>query len=202
MTASPERPTAGERHREELVFAHQGLVRAIARGIHKSFPSYIELDDLIAQWTATVESGKLLELLHEAGVPAGRIFRAKDMLEDPHFAAREAIVRIAHRDFGEVPMQNVAPKLSTTPGRVRTAGPELGEHNEEVWGGLLGVETVREFQIITNLFDVTQGRSVGLQVQAISRSGTNTMSGTGYGFFRSDKFNAADPIAGRVLPKG
>lgn len=98
-----------------------------------------ELDDLIAVWTATQDSEKLLELLHEAGVPAGRIFRAKDMLEDPHFAAREAIVRIAHRDFGEVPMQNVAPKLSQTPGRVRTAGPELGEHNEAVWGGLLGL---------------------------------------------------------------
>jgi formyl-CoA transferase len=38
-----------------------------------------------------------------------------------------------------VPMQNVAPKLSATPGTVRTAGPELGEHNESVWGGLLGV---------------------------------------------------------------
>jgi RNA polymerase sigma factor for flagellar operon FliA len=49
MTSQPERPAAGERlHREELVFAHQGLVRAIARGIHRSFPSYIELDDLIA----------------------------------------------------------------------------------------------------------------------------------------------------------
>jgi len=56
------------------------------------------------------------------------------------------------------------------------------------------------FQIVTNLFDVTQGRSVGLQVQAISRSGTNTVAGSAYGFFRSDKFNAADPVVGRVLP--
>lgn len=99
----------------------------------------VELDDLIAAWTATNDAAPLLELLHGAGVPAGRIFRAKDMLEDPHFAAREAIVRITHRDFGEIPMQNVAPKLSSTPGTVRTAGPELGEHNDTVWGGLLGV---------------------------------------------------------------
>jgi RNA polymerase sigma factor for flagellar operon FliA len=49
MTTDPERPTPSERlHRDELVFAHQGLVRAIARGIHRSFPSHIELDDLIA----------------------------------------------------------------------------------------------------------------------------------------------------------
>ena len=98
-----------------------------------------ELDDHIAQWTATRNAEDVLTLLHEQGVPAGRIFRAKDMFEDPHFAAREAIVRIAHRDFGELPMQNVAPKLSSTPGAVRTAGPELGEHNDAVWGGLLGV---------------------------------------------------------------
>ena len=98
-----------------------------------------ELDNLIAEWTATRDSDALLQHLHEQGVPAGRIFRAKDMLADPHFLAREAIVRVPHRDFGEVPMQNVAPKLSATPGAVRTAGPELGEHNEPVWGGLLGV---------------------------------------------------------------
>ncbi len=98
-----------------------------------------ELDGLIAEWTATRNGDHLLELLHEHGVPAGRIFRAKDMLTDPHFAARQAIVRVPHRDFGEVPMQNVAPKLSTTPGAVRTAGPELGEHNDPVWGQLLGV---------------------------------------------------------------
>src|SRR6267378_3510454 len=61
-------------------------------------------------------------------------------------------------------------------------------------------EAIAEFQIVTNLFDVTQGRSVGLQVQAISRSGTNTVAGSAYGFFRSDKFNAADPVVGRVLP--
>nr|MDQ6937435.1 CoA transferase [Actinomycetota bacterium] len=58
----------------------------------------------------------------------------------PHFAAREAIVRVPHRRFGSLPMQNVAPKLSRTPGLVRTVGPELGEHNQEVWGGLLGLD--------------------------------------------------------------
>src|SRR5262249_206038 len=61
-------------------------------------------------------------------------------------------------------------------------------------------EAIAEFQIVTNLFDVTQGRSAGVQVQAISKSGTNNVSGVGYGYFRSDAFNAADPIALRVLP--
>ncbi len=64
----------------------------------------------------------------------------------------------------------------------------------------LSREAIAEFQILTNLFDVTQGRSAGLQVQAISRSGTNTLAGSFYGFFQSDRFNAADHVAGRVLP--
>ena len=59
------------------------------------------------------------------------------MLTDPHFAARDAIVRMAHPEFGEIPMQNVFPRLSETPGTVRSLGPELGQHNEEIYGGLL-----------------------------------------------------------------
>jgi formyl-CoA transferase len=98
------------------------------------------LDDLIAAWTATHEADDLLGRLHDGGVPAGRIFRAQDMFDDPHFAARESIVRIAHPAFGELPMPNVFPRLSATPGRVRHAGPELGEHNDEIYRGLLGLD--------------------------------------------------------------
>ncbi len=61
-------------------------------------------------------------------------------------------------------------------------------------------EAIAEFQIVTNMFDITQGRSAGIQVQAISRSGTNNMSGAVYGFFRDDKFNSKDAVANRVLP--
>ncbi|MGE5134264.1 MAG: CaiB/BaiF CoA transferase family protein [Gemmatimonadota bacterium] len=98
-----------------------------------------ELDDLIAAWTATQEADGLLAVLHEGGVPAGRIYRAQDMFADPHFAAREAIVRLAHPTLGDLPMQNVFPRLSATPGRVRHAGPELGEHNGDIYRGLLGL---------------------------------------------------------------
>ena len=61
-------------------------------------------------------------------------------------------------------------------------------------------EAIAEFQIVTNLFDITQGRSTGVQVQAISKSGTNTMSGAFYGYFRDDKLNSADFVARKVLP--
>jgi len=106
-----------------------------ARGQHQA-----ELDERIASWTRRIDSEVLLARLHEAGVPAGRIYRAADMFTDPHFAAREAIVRVAHAMFGELPMQNVFPKLSDTPGEVRWVGPELGEHNHVVYRGLLGLD--------------------------------------------------------------
>jgi hypothetical protein len=61
-------------------------------------------------------------------------------------------------------------------------------------------ESIAEFQIVTNMFDITQGRSAGMEIQAISKSGTNITSGSGYGYFRSDRLNAADKIAKRVLP--
>src|SRR5205807_3288591 len=61
-------------------------------------------------------------------------------------------------------------------------------------------ESIAEFQIVTTMFDITQGRSAGIEIQAISKSGTNTNSGSFYGYFRSDQFNAEDPVAHVVLP--
>ena len=101
--------------------------------------SMAELDELIATWSATHKADDLLALLEEHGVPAGRIYTARDMLADPHFAAREAIVRLAHPDLGDFAMHNVVPKLSASPGRIRHLGPELGEHNEEIYRDLLGL---------------------------------------------------------------
>lgn len=109
-----------------------------------------ELDGLIAAWTASQPADDLLERLHEGGVPAGRIFRARDMFADPHFAAREAIVRVPHPDFGEIPMQNATPRLSATPGRVRSAGPRLGEHNDEIYGGLIGLDETERARLRQN----------------------------------------------------
>lgn len=102
-----------------------------------------ELDDLIAAWTATLGREELGERLDAHGVPRGDIYRAPEMLEDAHFKAREAIVEIAHPIFGPLKMQNVAPKLSETPGRVRSPGPELGEHNAEVFERLLEIDPAR-----------------------------------------------------------
>jgi formyl-CoA transferase len=102
-----------------------------------------EIDQRIADWTATQRSAQLLDLLHENGIPAGLTYRAADMLTDPHFAARNAIIRMMHPVFGEIPMQNVVPQLSGTPGTVRSLGPTLGQHNEEIYAGLLKLTAAR-----------------------------------------------------------
>jgi hypothetical protein len=61
-------------------------------------------------------------------------------------------------------------------------------------------DSIAEFQIATNNFDITQGRSAGMQVNAVSKTGTNTATGSFYGFFRSNAFNAPDPVSHTVLP--
>jgi formyl-CoA transferase len=102
-----------------------------------------ELDDLIAAWTSAWALPDLIELLEAKGIPASRVYRAPDMLEDPQFAAREAVVWVDHPVFGPVRMQNAFPKLSETPGRVRWPGPALGEHTAEVLGARCGVSAER-----------------------------------------------------------
>ncbi|HEX2558884.1 CaiB/BaiF CoA-transferase family protein [Phenylobacterium sp.] len=119
-----------------------------ARGANQA-----ELDALIAEWTSRQSLAALLDLLESKGVPCGRIFRAPDMLEDPQFKAREAIVETEHPVFGRIKMQNAFPKLSETPGRVRWPGPALGEHTDAVLREVAGltaaeIEALRAKRVI------------------------------------------------------
>ncbi|MBS0373754.1 MAG: CoA transferase [Proteobacteria bacterium] len=111
-----------------------------ARGTHQA-----ELDARIGEWTATLPTREILEILSQpaTAVPSGLIYRAPEMLEDEHFRARDAIVATAHPKFGTLRMQNVAPRLSATPGGIRSPAPEIGEHNDEVFLKLLGLEPGR-----------------------------------------------------------
>jgi formyl-CoA transferase len=104
-----------------------------SRGVNQA-----ELDNLIGAWTIERSLDDLLVLLEDHGVPCGRIFSAPDMLTDPQYQAREAIVETDHPVFGKVKMQNVFPKLSETPGAVRWPGPALGEHTDAVLSERLG----------------------------------------------------------------
>ncbi len=109
-----------------------------SRGVHQG-----ELDAIVAEWTSGFALPDLLALLEAKGVPASRVFRAPDMLEDPQYAARDAIVTTDHPVFGKVRMQNTFPKLSRTPGAVRWPGPALGAHTDEVLTARAGCDAAR-----------------------------------------------------------
>ena len=107
----------------------------IARGRNQ-----IELDALINDWTKTLTIEQVDALMIEHSVPAGRVYRAPEMLADPHFAAREAIIDVETERFGTLKMQGAFPKFSATPSSVRTPAPSVvGQHNAEVYGGVLGM---------------------------------------------------------------
>ena len=106
-----------------------------------------ELDEKISAWTAERTGEEIIEAMREAGVPAGKLYTAADMVSDPHYAERESITTVEDPEIGEVPMQNVVPRLTETPGEVRWTGPALGEHNEEVYGGILGAEEKQQTEL-------------------------------------------------------
>lgn len=105
-----------------------------ARGVNQDL-----LDSIIGEWARRRTMDEIEALMVKAAVPAGKIYRAPEMLADPHFAAREAIIDVEHPKWKSLKMQNVFPKLSRTPGKIRWAGPEYGAHSDEVYRDLLGM---------------------------------------------------------------
>ncbi|TRW15359.1 CoA transferase [Glacieibacterium frigidum] len=100
----------------------------------------VELDGRVADWTRTRTVAEVEAAMIAHSVPAGTIYRAPEMLADPHFAAREALVELDTPRWGTLTMQNSFPKLSDTPSSVRTPAPDsVGAHNHEVYAGLLGL---------------------------------------------------------------
>jgi len=122
------------------VMGHPGLADDARFASHQARAGHVaEIDAIVTAWTLTHSSAEVLARLHEAGVPAGLVYEPRDMLEDPHFAARESLVRVADEKYGEIVMPGVFPRLSETPGRVRRAGPPLGADTDDVLRELLGL---------------------------------------------------------------
>ena len=108
----------------------------IARGHNQ-----LELDARINVWTGRHSVAEVEALMIEHSIPAGKVYRAPEMIADPHFQAREAIVEVETERFGTLKMQNVVPRLSATPSSIRSPAPsKVGQHNAEIWGGLLGID--------------------------------------------------------------
>ncbi len=91
-----------------------------------------ELDDTIAAWCASHEAATVIAMLQSAEVPHGKIFSAADIHDDPQFRAREMILEQELPDGRPIAMPGIVPKLSRTPGQVKSLGPALGAHTAEV----------------------------------------------------------------------
>ncbi|MGJ7916027.1 CaiB/BaiF CoA transferase family protein [Massilia sp. LXY-6] len=91
-----------------------------------------EIDAAIGVWTATRSVAEVLAVLGEAKVPAGKVYTARDIAEDPHYRARDMILTQQTRDGYEVEVPGIVPKLMGTPGAVRSPAPGLGEDTDAV----------------------------------------------------------------------
>ena len=106
-----------------------------------------EIDAAIAAWTGSLTAAEVLGALEAAAVPSGPIYSVADMMQDPHFKARGLFERV---EVNGKPLRipAIPPMLSETPGGTDWAGPEIGAHNAEIFGAMLGLgrEELAEFE--------------------------------------------------------
>ncbi|MQB00156.1 MAG: CoA transferase [Actinobacteria bacterium] len=106
-----------------------------------------KVDQTISRRTRQLSTDELIRLLEDADVPHGKVFTAPDMVADPHYRARQMIVRRDVDGVGPVAMPAPVPRLSQTPGRIDSTGPCLGAHTEEVLCQLTGLSATTVLQL-------------------------------------------------------
>ena len=123
----------------ERVFKVVGREDAIAdprfRNNAERVRNRAEVDAIVGGWVAERTLDEALAELNGAGVTAGPVYDIAQFLDDPHVIEREVVVDLPDEDVGNVPVHNIVPRLSRTPGTFRYPAPTLGEHNDEVLGG-------------------------------------------------------------------
>lgn len=107
-----------------------------------------EVDAFVSNWTARHDRDTLMQLCEEGQVPCGPVYSIAEIFEDPHYAARENILRVIDPRVGELAVPNVVPRLTKTPGKVRHLGPSLSADTAEVLGALLDIDatTLRDLR--------------------------------------------------------
>lgn len=107
-----------------------------ARGVNQEV-----LDGIVGAWAAERDAVEIDRVLNEVGVVCGPVYSIADIFKDPQYAAREAIVTMHDPELGDLRAPAVHPKLSGTPGGAAWTGPwEMGKHNAEIYGELLGID--------------------------------------------------------------
>ena len=96
-----------------------------------------QVDAYVTAWTSAHDRADLLQMCETAQVPCGPVYAIDEIFQDPHYAARGNILRVEDPRLGSLAIPNLVPRLSETPGEVRSLGPSLGEHNEEILEGRL-----------------------------------------------------------------
>jgi crotonobetainyl-CoA:carnitine CoA-transferase CaiB-like acyl-CoA transferase len=96
-----------------------------------------EIHAIVGEWVSRHTAEEVERILVEAEVPVSRVYSIADIFADVHYRERESLITVDDPVIGPVRMQAVYPRLSETPGRVSRGAPKLGEHNDEVYGGLL-----------------------------------------------------------------
>jgi formyl-CoA transferase len=141
---------------------YQRLMTAIGRADLRDDPALARndgraaqmerIDDAIAAYTSGFSQEEILREMEKAEVPAGRIYSAADIADDPHFQARGMIESVIAGDGEPLKVPGIVPKLSATPGRIRSAAPKLGEHTDEILRELkfseLEVDQMRRDKIV------------------------------------------------------
>ncbi|MGE0683088.1 MAG: CaiB/BaiF CoA transferase family protein [Candidatus Binatia bacterium] len=103
-----------------------------------------EVDAIVGGWIAERTAEEALKKFDEYECACAPVYNIADIFADPHFQAREAVTTVQDPDLGPVRMQNVVPKLSRTPGKIRWPGPtRMGQHNEDIYCGKLGISRER-----------------------------------------------------------
>jgi len=106
-----------------------------------------DIDKTVSEWVARRTVDEVVNILHEAGVPCEPVNSMYQLPDDPQIKARDMIVYTDHPDLGRIPIPGTPLKLSLTPGRIGATAPKLGEHNEEIYGKLLGFDQEKLSQL-------------------------------------------------------
>lgn len=101
--------------------------------------NHAAIHGILADWVGVRPLAECQATLDRHGVPATKVYRMEDIVGDPHFAARHQVVSVESTEYGHLLQPGVVPVLTGTPGRIPGRAPNLGEHNDEVFRGLLGM---------------------------------------------------------------